>query len=127
MHKLILSDELIYKGRFYSYVKRKIQKPCGNSYDYECIHQESNDGLGGVEIIPILRKNGRDYLIVTQNFRYAVGHWILEFPGGMIEKGEEAEVCAIRELKEETGFQATRILYSGKPMNVDPWKSNDVY
>lgn len=38
----------------------------------------------------------------------------LEFPGGKVEKGETAEAAAVREVKEETGANLSRIEYVGQ-------------
>jgi 8-oxo-dGTP pyrophosphatase MutT (NUDIX family) len=43
----------------------------------------------------------REYLIL----HYTAGHW--DFPKGHIEEGENKQQAALRELKEETGLQAT--------------------
>lgn len=46
-------------------------------------------------------QNNREYLIL----HYTAGHW--DFPKGHIEEGESKHQAALRELKEETGLEAT--------------------
>ena len=46
-------------------------------------------------------KQHRLYLLL----QYGAGHW--DFPKGHIEKGEEKQEAALRELKEETGLEVT--------------------
>ena len=46
-------------------------------------------------------KKKKEYLLL----HYQSGHW--DFPKGHIEKGESKQVAALRELKEETGLDAT--------------------
>ena len=38
----------------------------------------------------------------------------MELPAGKIEKGEDIELCGIRELEEETGYKAKEFKYLGK-------------
>ena len=49
----------------------------------------------------------REVLLVRQ-YRYGVDEIIVELPAGTIDAGEEALVCAQRELAEETGYTAER-------------------
>jgi ADP-ribose pyrophosphatase len=66
---------------------------------------------GGVAVIPITENNE---IIMVRQFRKAFDEDLLEVPAGKIENGEKPEVCAVRELKEETGYTADKISF----MNV---------
>ena len=61
---------------------------------------------GAVGIIPIT--SNKDIVLVRQ-FRKAVEEALLEIPAGLIEYKEEPSQCAIRELKEETGYTANKL------------------
>jgi len=63
---------------------------------------------GGVAILP-LTEDG--HVILVRQFRKPYEEELLEVPAGKLEKGEEIELCAIRELKEETGHTAQKITY----------------
>ena len=54
----------------------------------------------------IVRKNGK--LLITRRKLNGLLGGLWEFPGGKLEKGEEASLACIREIKEETGL-AVRI------------------
>jgi ADP-ribose pyrophosphatase len=61
-----------------------------------------------VVIIPFLRHSpddiqNTDTLLIRQ-FRPPVGGMTVEFPAGLIDKGESVEQAALRELREETGY-----------------------
>lgn len=43
-------------------------------------------------------------LVLLKQYRPALDKVVIEIPGGLIDPGETAEQCAVRELKEETGF-----------------------
>lgn len=61
---------------------------------------------GAAVVLPVL-SDGR--MVLIRNRRFAVGEYLWEFPAGMIDPGEEPEVCASRELIEETGYKAGRV------------------
>lgn len=48
-------------------------------------------------------------VILVKQHRYPIGN-ILEIPAGTLEKGEKAEKCAFRELQEETGYKARKMI-----------------
>lgn len=64
---------------------------------------------GGVCIAPF---TGHSVLFVRQ-FRIALGKYILEAPAGKIEEAEEPAFRAARELEEETGYRAGKLISVG--------------
>jgi len=70
-------------------------------------------------VIPVLEtKQGSKFVMVRQ-WRHGAQDLSLEFPGGVFEKGENAETAAARELKEETGYSAGKIQKLGQ-FNPNP-------
>jgi 8-oxo-dGTP pyrophosphatase MutT (NUDIX family) len=47
-------------------------------------------------------------LLVVEQFRHGIDAPTLEIPGGCCDEGETPEQSALRELREETGYQAAR-------------------
>ncbi|MGN0405810.1 MAG: NUDIX hydrolase [Bariatricus sp.] len=63
----------------------------------------------GVCILPI-----HNHKIVTLiEYRYPIRSWQREFPGGLIDPGEEPGVAAKRELLEETGYHVEKLIPLG--------------
>lgn len=120
---LVATDK--FKGDWYTYKGVDIDLPDNKKYHYEFITRTVKCDRGGVEVIPVLKKQGKLYLLVIKNFRYPLNDFCLEFPGGMIDEGETVEQAAARELWEETGYTLTKIVAVEKAIQVDPWKSDD--
>jgi ADP-ribose pyrophosphatase len=60
---------------------------------------------GAAAIVPILEGN----VILVRQFRYAASSELLEIPAGTLEPAESPEICARRELEEETGYRCNEI------------------
>ena len=41
-------------------------------------------------------------------------NYVIEFPAGLSNNGESPEMAALRELREETGYEAGELVYLGK-------------
>lgn len=60
---------------------------------------------GGVGVLPVLGTR----VVLVKQYRYVVGEFLLEIPAGKKEIQEDPLACAIRELKEETGYEAKQL------------------
>lgn len=49
-------------------------------------------------------------ILMVRQWRYAIERETLEIPAGKADPGENPETCAYRELEEETGYRAERLL-----------------
>jgi ADP-ribose pyrophosphatase len=65
---------------------------------------------GSVGIVAI--DNSKKMLFIRQ-YRKATKEILLEIPAGCLEKGEDPKGCAMRELQEETGYKAKRLIPLG--------------
>jgi len=65
---------------------------------------------GAAVIVPQCADGG---LLLVRQYRHAVRDFLLEFPAGTLEKGEDPLTCAKREIVEEVGCQAAEWLSLG--------------
>ncbi len=65
---------------------------------------------GAIALVPLL-DDGR--VVLVRQWRHAVGQMLLEIPAGTREPNEPPERTAARELTEETGYTADRIIPLG--------------
>jgi len=54
--------------------------------------------------VQILARTAEGKWVMTEQYRHGTGKIALEFPAGIIDKGETPEQAALRELQEECGF-----------------------
>ena len=72
-------------------------------------YREVVEHSGGACILPF---TGTDFVFVRQ-YRIALEKFVLEAPAGKLEVGEMPTQCAIKELREETGFEAKQVVSLG--------------
>ncbi|QQE81287.1 NUDIX hydrolase [Alicyclobacillus sp. SO9] len=71
--------------------------------------QSTRDIVRHPGAVGILAEDNNGGLLVVHQWRNPIDKVQLEIPAGKLEPGEEPEVCAIRELKEETGYSCTEL------------------
>ena len=72
--------------------------------------REVIEHAGGVVVLPV---DGEGCAWMVRQFRYPIGQELLEVPAGKLEPGEAPEAGARRELREETGLTAGRLIPLG--------------
>ena len=64
-------------------------------------------------VVPLVRRGGEDCFLMVRQYRHGSDEVSVEFPGGVVEPGEEPAAAAARELAEETGYVASSIRHAG--------------
>jgi ADP-ribose pyrophosphatase len=99
-----IKTEWIYRGSVVS-LKLDTYEIEGREKTFEIVKHD-----GAVVILPITVDG---HILLIQQWRRATEEILLELPAGGLEEGEEPIDCARRELREETGFDAKKIVPFG--------------
>jgi NTP pyrophosphohydrolases including oxidative damage repair enzymes len=109
----------IFKGKIIDVNLHTVELPNGKKASREIVNHP-----GGVAIIAYKDK---DTVVLVEQFRKPIEKNILELPAGKIEKGEDIELCGIRELEEETGYRAKEFKYLGKVVSSPGFCDEYIY
>lgn len=99
----------VYQGRIVDLSIDTVRFPNGDVGELEFIRHS-----GAAAVLPLLSDPaGPDpQVLLIRQYRYASGGYMLEVPAGRPDRaGEDWEVCARRELEEETGLVAGQLTY----------------
>lgn len=114
-----ISAERLYKGRVLSFEVHRVELENGDTATREMIVHH-----GGVAIAAL---DEQDRLLMVRQYRYAVAQELLELPAGKLEPGEEPMACGLRELEEETGCAAERLVPLAEVYPVPPYCTEKIY
>ena len=92
-----ISSENIFSGKVISLQVDEVELPNGKIAKREIIKHP-----GAVAIIAITDENK---IVMVEQYRKALEQTIIEIPAGKLESGEQPDVCAKRELEEETSYE----------------------
>lgn len=93
-----LAVRTVYAGRFFKVTRERWRFGAMPPVTREIIHHS-----GSVVVVPLL---DRYRLVLIRQYRVAARRVLWELPAGTREGGESLRRCALRELREETGYRA---------------------
>ena len=102
---LVSRTELL-QGHFLHVVRDTVRLPSGREATREFVLHP-----GAVMVIALL-DDGQ--VVLERQFRHPMQQVMVEFPAGKLDAGEPSQVCAQRELREETGYTAREWAFAGR-------------
>lgn len=97
---------LIHRGRKFDFESVTVDMGGGRRVTREVVRHP-----GAVVVVPVLEGGRR--VVLIRNERIALGKVLWECPAGTLEPPEDAAVCAMRELEEEAGYRAGKVVGLG--------------
>lgn len=107
-NKLILMEVIdrktLWEGNYLKTVLITFRDHDGTVRQWEAVGRVNCDGV--VVIVPVI---GEGELLFIRQFRPVVGRYVIEFPAGLVDTGEDPHRAGRRELIEETGCDSGAI------------------
>ncbi len=94
----LLGSEVILEGRTFKIRRDHLKTPDGRTTKYEIVEH-----TGSVVMVPVDLDGN---LLFVRQYRHAARSDLLELPAGTRDGDEPYEICAAREMREETGMAA---------------------
>ena len=101
----ILDSKVVYEGKLFRVLQDHIIEPGGRESHRDVIRHNGSVVILAVD--PSKRKKD-PWIVIERQYRHAAGQYLWELPAGKLDPGEAAVTGAIRELAEETGYQAKK-------------------
>lgn len=109
LRETCVSSEELVRGSFIKVLCDTVALPDGGTATREYVVHP-----GAVMVVPLIEEPGEPLRVVLERqFRYPVAQVMVEFPAGKLDSGEGTQFCAQRELREETGYQASGWVRAG--------------
>lgn len=98
----------VYTGRVVSLDVDTVTFPNGTVGELEMIRHP-----GASAVVPFLDDPAEadPRIVLIRQYRHATGGYLFEIPAGRLDPGEQPEQCALRELREETGYSAAHVTH----------------
>jgi ADP-ribose pyrophosphatase len=104
----ITKKETVFEGQHLRFVKKHFQAGGDKEAIWETIERKNIYHKGAVVIVASTRKGE---LILERNWRAPLESFVIQFPAGLTDReGESEEEVARRELLEETGYKAGKLI-----------------
>jgi len=96
----VVASVPVHDGRVIHVSTERLRYANGREYDIDYVRHP-----GAAAVVAI---DGANRVCFVRQYRHGIQDFLWEIPAGKLDAGEPPEVCAVRELQEETGVAARR-------------------
>src|ERR1700676_4376190 len=97
---IAVASNPVHNGRVIQVSTERLRYSNGREYEIDFVR---HPGAAAVVAVDAAAR-----VCVVRQYRHGVADFLWEVPAGKLDRGEAPEVCAVRELAEETGVTARR-------------------
>ncbi len=102
----IIRRETVFEGNYLMVVKKYFEGKGKGAW--EVVERKGTYGKGAVVVVALTKERE---VILERNWRVPLESFVIQFPAGLLDrKGETEEEAARRELLEETGYKAGKLI-----------------
>lgn len=113
-----IKSELVYNGKVVKLFVDEVKCPNNNISKREIVKHN-----GGVCILAIIENK----VILEKQYRYAYDEILYELPAGKLEENEDSYEAGLRELEEETGYKAEKLISYGQMYPTCGYSNEIIY
>ncbi|HEY1314363.1 MAG TPA: NUDIX hydrolase [Steroidobacteraceae bacterium] len=95
-----ISSTVVHRGRIIEVSTERLHYGPGREFDLDFVKHP-----GAAAVVAI---DDSDRVCLVRQYRHGIGDFLWEIPAGKLDAGEAPQICAVRELAEETGVNAKR-------------------
>ena len=114
-----LSSRALPVGKHFHWIHSEVKLPDGTQASREYLNHP-----GAVMILPMM---SNQKIVFERQYRHPGKQVFLELPAGKLHAGEDKQLCAYRELLEETGYQAEKLTYLGKTCPAIGYSDEEIH
>ena len=104
----ITKREVVFEGKYLQVVRKEFDTNMGEGGTWETVERKNIYGRGAVVIVALTKDRE---VVLERNWRVPLESFVIQFPAGLTDReGESEEETAKRELLEETGYRAKRLI-----------------
>lgn len=110
MRTKVYGERTVYDNPWVRLTLVDIEPPDGHRFEHHVVRLQT--------VVLTVVLDDEDRVLMLWRHRFATDEWGWELPGGILEGGESAAECAVREVVEETGWRPDSVEYllSFQPM-----------
>ncbi len=94
----VAASQLVHQGRVIKVSTERLRYANGTEFDIDFVRHP-----GAAAVVAV---DGEQRVCLVRQYRHGVEDFMWEIPAGKLDAGEAPEICALRELQEETGVRA---------------------